>query len=57
MEIDLPENYDWRDAFPNCVQPVPSIEIGNKGNCSSGYAFSTLSAAEDRICMKSGEKV
>ena len=56
-EIDLPESYDWRDAFPNCVQTVPSIEIGNKGNCSSGYAFSTLSAAEDRICMKSSEKV
>jgi cathepsin L len=36
---------------------VPSIEISNKGNCSSGYAFTTLSAAEDRICTSSGEKV
>jgi len=22
IEIDLPEQYDWREAYPDCVQPV-----------------------------------
>lgn len=24
-KIDLPESYDWRKAFPKCVQPVADI--------------------------------
>jgi hypothetical protein len=51
MKIDVPETYDWREAYPRCVQP-PS-NMGEDKNCSSTYAFATLSAVQDRICMGS----
>ena len=25
-EIDVPESFDWREAYPKCVQPVMNIE-------------------------------
>ena len=49
MNIDLPESYDWRESYSQCVQPV--MDIGADRNCSSSYAMATLSAVEDRICM------
>lgn len=49
-DIELPETYDWREAHKNCVQPIGNISP-NQGNCSASYAFATLSAVEDRICM------
>ena len=42
MSIDLPEAYDWRETYPQCVQKA--VDIGNDKNCSSTYAFTTLSA-------------
>lgn len=49
MQIDVPPAYDWRDEYPQCVQPV--MDIGHDKNCSASYVFATLSAVEDRICM------
>ena len=49
--IDLPDSYDWRKEYPECVQPAQSI--GAKGSCSASYAFASLSAMADRICMGS----
>ena len=51
MNIEVPETYDWREAYPQCVQPA--MNIGSNKNCSSTYAFATLSAIQDRICMGS----
>ena len=42
MDIDVPDEYDWRQKYPQCVQPVQNI--GSQTNCSASYAFSTLSA-------------
>jgi len=52
-EIEVPDEYDWRKEYPNCVQPTRSIGQ----NCSSSYAFASLSAVEDRICMSKQETV
>ena len=52
-DIDVPESYDWREAYPDCVQPVQSVGT----NCSASYAFATLSAVEDRICMSNNQTV
>ena len=49
MEIELPESYDWREAYPDCVQPV--MNIGSDKNCSASFVMSALGAVEDRICM------
>jgi cathepsin B len=48
----LPEQYDWRQQFPHCVQPAVS-----QGNCSSSYAVATLSMVSDRICTQSNRTV
>ena len=48
-EMEVPDSYDWRLVYPNCVQEPQTIPQ----NCSSSYIYSTLSATEDRICMKS----
>jgi len=56
-EIELPESYDWRDAYPQCVQPVQSIGGQDNGNCSSSYVFATLQAVADRICMGSNATI
>lgn len=55
MAIDVPETYDWREAYPQCVQPP--MDIGADKNCSATYAFATLSAVQDRICMGSNRTV
>ena len=55
MQIDLPDSYDWREAFPQCVQKP--VSIGTATNCSSSYAITTLSAVQDRICMGSNNTV
>lgn len=54
MRITVPDTYDWRTEYPDCVQPI--MNIGTIANCSASYAFATISAAEDRICMKAKEK-
>lgn len=53
MDIDIPEEYDWRKEYPHCV--LPPMSVGNH-NCSASYAVSTLSAIQDRICMSRTEK-
>ena len=55
MEIDLPDQYDWREEYPQCLQPIR--DVGAKQNCSASYAMATLSAVEDRICMASNTTV
>ena len=54
-KIDLPESYDWRKAYPKCVQPV--MDIGADKNCSTSFAHATLGAVQDRICMASNKTV
>jgi len=56
MEIDVPRTYDFRKEYPGCVQEPMDIATTGK-NCSSSYAFATISAVQDRICMQSKEKV
>jgi len=41
MEIELPEAYDFREAYPQCVQTPMST--GDR-NCSSSYAFAAIGA-------------
>jgi hypothetical protein len=50
MDIDIPEDYDWRQEYPHCVKPVMSV---GTNNCSASYTITTISAIEDRICMAS----
>jgi hypothetical protein len=45
-ETIIPEKYDWREQFPECVQ-----EPVSQGNCSASYAIASTSATADRICM------
>jgi cathepsin B len=47
-ESIIPEKYDWREVYPDCVQPVV-----DQGNCSSSYIIGALSVVEDRICQAS----
>lgn len=51
-ETIIPERYDWREQFPDCVQPV-----ANQGNCSSSYITASLGVAQDRICQSSKKQV
>eukprot|EP00743_Colponemidia_sp_Colp-15_P000828 GILK01000914.1.p1 GENE.GILK01000914.1~~GILK01000914.1.p1 ORF type:complete len:407 (-),score=38.71 GILK01000914.1:131-1303(-) len=46
---DLPTNFDSRVKWPGCVRPVL-----NQNVCGSCYAFSTASAAADRMCINTG---
>ncbi|KAM3147143.1 hypothetical protein pb186bvf_000859 [Paramecium bursaria] len=41
----IPETYNFREKFPNCVHPVY-----NQGNCSSSYSIATVTATSDRLC-------
>ena len=48
--MEIPESYDWRVKYPNCVrESAPLIDR----TCASTYVHATLSAVEDRICMGS----
>jgi cathepsin B len=42
---DLPETFDGRKQWPNCVQP-----IGDQQRCGSCWAFSAATAFSQRIC-------
>lgn len=45
---DIPEEFDSRQAWPNC----PTIkEIRDQGNCGSCWAISAVEAMSDRICV------
>lgn len=43
---EIPESYDFRDAYPNCNSPVQ-----DQGHCGSCWSFSATSAFSDRRCM------
>jgi cathepsin B len=51
-ETIIPEKYDWREQYPDCVQIAQ-----NQGNCSSAYAMTTLSVVADRICQSAKKQV
>ncbi len=51
-ETIIPEQYNWREQYPNCAQPVQ-----NQGNCSAAYAVAVTSAVADRICTQSGTPI
>ena len=51
-ETIIPEKYDWREQFPECVQ-----EPVSQGNCSASYALASTSATADRICMAAKKPV
>ena len=50
--LKLPENYDAREAYPNCETIK---EIRDQANCGSCWAFSTAEVMSDRICIASGQ--
>lgn len=53
-DLELPESYDWRQAYPLCVrESAPLIDK----SCASSYVHASLSAVEDRICMGSSKIV
>jgi len=55
QDIEVPSSYDWREQFPQCIQPV--MDTGADKNCSSSYAMATLGVVQDRICMGSNSTV
>ena len=55
QDIEIPDAYDWREQYPQCVQPV--MDIGAGRNCSASYAMSALSTVQDRICMASNKTI
>ncbi|XP_068963362.1 cathepsin B, partial [Petaurus breviceps papuanus] len=46
--MELPENFDAREQWPNC----PTIkEIRDQGSCGSCWAFGAVESISDRICV------
>ena len=50
--LNLPENFDPRDEYPNCESLK---EIRDQANCGSCWAFGAVEAMSDRICIHSGQ--
>ena len=48
----LPDNFDLREQYPNCESIK---EITNEDSYSVGWALSTISVINDRICIASGQ--
>ena len=51
---DLPESFDLREKYPDCLSLK---EIRDQANCGSCWAFSTTEVMSDRICIASGQKL
>ena len=54
LRDDLPENFDLREAYPNCESLK---EIRDQANCGSCWAFGAAEAMSDRICIASDQKL
>jgi len=50
----LPENFDARDAFPDCAGVIGTVR--DQSSCGSCWAFSGVEAFNDRYCITYGEK-
>ncbi len=48
---NLPENYDLREAYPNCET---LREIRDQSTCGACWAFSSAEVMSDRLCIHSG---
>mmetsp|Transcript_6171 Transcript_6171/g.9145 ORF Transcript_6171/g.9145 Transcript_6171/m.9145 type:complete len:362 (-) Transcript_6171:55-1140(-) len=44
----VPENYDSREHWPHCIEPV-----AKQGNCSSAYALASAGVLSERFCIQS----
>ena len=44
------DKYNFAEKHPTCVG-----QIANQGNCSSGFAFATTGAFNDRLCMANND--
>ena len=49
---DLPESFDAREQWPNCIHP-----IRNQGKCGSCWAFAASEVLSDRFCIASEGKI
>ena len=49
---DVPEEFDMRDKWPECVG-----RIRKQGHCGGCWAFAAVEALGDRVCVRSGGKV
>jgi len=53
--VDLPQEFDWRSDAR--AASCPSLkEVRDQANCGSCWAFGSVEAMTDRICIKSGGK-
>jgi cathepsin B len=50
--LNLPDNFDPREEYPNCESIK---EIRDQANCGSCWAFGAVEAMSDRICIHSGQ--
>jgi cathepsin B len=50
--LNLPDNFDPREEYPNCESIK---EIRDQANCGSCWAFGAVEAMSDRICIQSGQ--
>ena len=50
----LPDNFDLRDAYPECETIK---EIRDQSTCGSCWAFSSAEVMSDRLCIHSGGKL